>query len=454
MRVFVLDQHRQPLMPCRSARARELLRAGKAVVLRRYPFTIMLKTREGGDVQPISLNVDPGSKTTGIALVAEFESGRKAIFGLHIEHRSLTIKSSLESRSAIRRSRRHRKTRYRAPRFENRTRRKGWLPPSLQSRVDQVGSWTQRLTRLAPITQAQIETVRFDMQLMQNASISGVEYQQGTLMGYEVREYLFQRHRHQCAYCDGLSGDPVLEAEHVVPRKLHGPNRVNNLVVACWTCNNAKGCLHPRDWADQCRGRKTKLDQRRAANMDRILVGYRPSLRDAAAVNATRYAVGDAIKALVPEVSFWSGGRTKKNRVAQGYAKDHWIDAACVGGTGDRVSLEPKTALVARAQGQGSRQMCRMDRFGFPRTSAKSARTVKGFRTGDLVKAIVPAGKKQGIHVGRVAVRASGSFNITHTETVQGISHRHCRLLMRSDGYRYSFTKIATNSGGCGKQAA
>ena len=64
---------------------------------------------------------------------------------------------------------------------------------------------------------------------------------------------------------------------------------------------------------------------------------------------------------------------------------------------------------------------------------------VHGFQTGDLVRVIVPAGKKAGIYTGRVAVRSSGSFNIqTADVTVQGISYRHCRLIQRASGYAFS----------------
>ena len=124
-----LDNQKQPLMPCTSARARQLLRDGKAVVFRRYPFTIILKDRVGGDTEPLSLNIDPGRKTTCVALVAEFKNGRAARWALHIGHSGQQIKSALDGWRGIRRSRRHRKTRYRAPRFLNRTRLKCWLAP-------------------------------------------------------------------------------------------------------------------------------------------------------------------------------------------------------------------------------------------------------------------------------------------------------------------------------------
>jgi hypothetical protein len=55
-----------------------------------------------------------------------------------------------------------------------------------------------------------------------------------------------------------------------------------------------------------------------------------------------------------------------------------------------------------------------------------------------MVRAIVPKGKKMGIWLGRVAVRKTGSFDIqTLDGAIQGISHRHCTLTQRGDGYGY-----------------
>lgn len=99
-------------MPCKSARARKLLSTGKAAVFRRYPFTIILKDRAGGDAQLLAIKIDPGSKTTGISLNAEFVQGSTSVFGAHIQHRGDQIKEALAGRRAIRGGRRSRKTRY------------------------------------------------------------------------------------------------------------------------------------------------------------------------------------------------------------------------------------------------------------------------------------------------------------------------------------------------------
>jgi RRXRR protein len=137
MYAFVLDRNRKPLTPCRMARARIMLKLGRAAVFRRYPFTIILKER--GDVPAVHehrIKVDPGSKVTGIAVVQE-ATGR-VVAAVEIEHRGQAIKASLADRAALRGQRRARKTRYRKPRFDNRTRREGWLPPRASANFEQV----------------------------------------------------------------------------------------------------------------------------------------------------------------------------------------------------------------------------------------------------------------------------------------------------------------------------
>jgi len=422
-KILVLDKNKKALMPCHPGRARELLKKGKAAVYRCYPFTIILKEREGGEVQPLELKVDPGSKTSGISLVALFKRGWVVIWAANLHHRGQTIKLNLDKRRGVRRSRRNRKTRYRKARFLNRTRPKGWLAPSLNSRVDNIYHWADKLIGFTPIEAIVVETVRFDMQQMVNPEIGGVEYQQGELLGYEVREYLLEKWRRKCAYCDA-EGLP-LEVEHIIPRSRGGSNRVSNLTLACKRCNQVKGSQDVAVFLAHDRLR-----------LKRILSQVKQPLKDAAAINAIRYAIGNKLKLFGLPVSFWSGGRTKYNRVAQGYTKDHWIDAACVGETGQSVHISEKLRpLTIKATGRGSRQMCRVDRYGFPRTKPKQFKRVHGFQTGDIVKAIVPSGKKAGTHLGRVAIRTKGSFRVGK---VDGISWKYCQLLQQTDGYEYA----------------
>jgi hypothetical protein len=165
------------------------LRNKKAAIFRQFPFTIILKkSRPDSPVSSLRLHIDPGAKFTGMALVNG--STGEVVFTAELKHRGFAIRDALTSRRQLRRSRRARKTRYRQPRFLNRTRLEGWLAPSLQSRIDNIKTWVERLRKLAPIEAISQELVRFDMQLMANPDIQGQEYQQGTLAGYETREYL------------------------------------------------------------------------------------------------------------------------------------------------------------------------------------------------------------------------------------------------------------------------
>src|SRR5229473_1106194 len=184
-----MDTNHQPLNPVHSGYARLLLSQGKAAVYRRYPFTLILKAaveRPQGD--PLRIKIDPGSKVTGIALVNDVSG--EVVFAAHLEHRGTQMKKALDQRRAVRRGRRQRKTRYRKPRFTNRRRKDGWIAPSLESRVANILTWVKRLRRICPIGAFSLELVKFDLQQMDNPEISGLEYQQGTLFGYEIKQHL------------------------------------------------------------------------------------------------------------------------------------------------------------------------------------------------------------------------------------------------------------------------
>ena len=428
-RVFVLDTNRKPLMPCRPARARQLLRDGKAAVFRRVPFTIILKHREGGAVQDAAVKLDPGSKTTGIVVVADFaQGGKTVIWAAELQHRGHVIRDALTKRRAFR-SRRRGNLRYRPARFNNRAKPKGWLAPSLQHRVDTVMAWVKRLHRWSPISALSQELVRFDTQSMQNPEISGVAYQQGTLFGYEVREYLLEKWGRKCAYCD--AENVPLEIDHIHPRSKGGSDQVSNLTLACHSCNQRKSNQDVREFLAHDPKRLVRIEAQRKA-----------PLRDAAAVNITRWALRNKLQETGLPLEVGTGGRTKYNRTQQGYHKGHWVDAACVGESGARVHLDQfLQPLHIRTTGHGKRLMQNHDKYGFPKGRAKSGQKMYfGFQTGDLVRALVSHGKKAGTYFGRVLCRASGSFDIqTKQGRVGGISYRYCHPVHRQDGYTYAF---------------
>lgn len=416
--VFVLDTNKQVQAPCHPAAARLLLHEGKAAVYLRFPFTIILKeTKPDVTLEPVTLKLDPGSKTTGIVLM----QADRVIFAAELTHRGEAIKADLAKRSTIRRNRRQRKTRYRQPRFYNRTKSQTWIAPSLKSRVDNIQTWFARFFRLCNLQAVSMELVKFDTQLMQNAEVSGVEYQQGELAGYEVREYLLEKFNRKCAYCG--KGNVPFEVEHIVPKSRGGSNRISNLTLACHECNDKKDTMTAAEFG-----------------YPDVQAQAKQPLKDASAVNVTRWAVWRMLQATGLPVEIGTGGRTKFNRINQDYLKAHWIDAACVGKSGAQVKLDSTMQpLTIKATGRGNRQIVNSDKYGFPRGKPKAAKRVHGFQTGDIVKAIVPNGKSEGTHAGRVAIRTTGDFRVGK---VDHISYRYCCLIQHIDGYNYNSVTI------------
>lgn len=429
--VFVLDKNGNPLMPCTEKRARLLLDRGRARVQRVLPFVIRLTDRQAADCQFQALRVklDPGSKTTGIALVRDTHNNGVAVLNLfELVHRGRQISETLTARRQNRRMRRN-QLRYRAPRFLNRgNQQRGWLAPSLQHRVDTTVAWVHRIQRFAPVSAISTELVRFDMQALQNPEISGVEYQQGTLIGYEVREYLLEKFNRTCAYCDA-TGVP-LQIEHIQAKANSGSNRVSNLTLGCEPCNLKKNARDIREFLS-----------RQPARLAKILAQAKAPQRDAAAVNATRWALVNALKATGLAVETGSGGRTKFNRSQFGIPKTHALDAACVG---QMVSITnwQKPTLSIKATGRGTYQRTLRDKYGCVRSYLTRQKRHFGYQTGDRVAANVPKGKRAGSHSGRVAIKASGNFTIqTKHGKVTDVPHRFCTLIQRGDGYGYSMVQ-------------
>jgi 5-methylcytosine-specific restriction endonuclease McrA len=420
--VFVLDTTKKPLNPIHPGQARRLLKQRKAAVNRRYPFTIILKEKVTETTKNITLKLDPGSKFTGISLVQE----NQVIWGAELQHRGQQIKDALTSRRQLRRGRRGRKTRYRQPRFLNRKRSEGRLPPSLQHRVDTTLTWVKRLIRYCPINSISVELVKFDLQKQDFPEISGVEYQHGTLYGWEIREYLLTKFNRTCQYC-GATEKPF-EVDHIYPRSKGGSDRVSNLTLACHDCNQAKGNQNIKDFL---KGKTTLVN--------RIFKQAKTPLKDAAAVNSTRYKLFNSLKELGLPVKTGSGGLTKFNRFRLKVPKSHWQDAACVGQVSNNLVFRTNQPLLIKATGHGTRQRCRTDKFGFPKSHAPKAKFFQGFQTGDLVSASVPKGKFAGQYVGRIAIRFRPSFVLQLPDKKFDVHPKYLTHIHRNDGYNYAF---------------
>jgi len=412
--VFLLNSDKTPLNPVHPGKARLLLNSQQAAVFRRYPFTIVLKEQAICETQEHELKIDPGSKFTGIAIL----QGDKVIWGAEIEHRGSLIKDKILSRSAVRRGRRNRNTRYRKPRFLYRTRQKGWLAPSLMHRVLTTQTWVNRLIKYCPINQLAQEVARFDTQKMISPEITGEQYQQGTLQGYEVREYLLEKWQRKCAYCNKTN--TPLQIEHIIAKSKGGSDRVSNLCLACEKCNLQKGNKPIEEFL------KNKPDL-----LKKIKAQAKTSLKYAAAVNSTRWKLFNSLKETGLPVITGTGGQTKFNRCRLNLTKAHWIDAVCTSIV-NNLHFCTKNPLLIKCRGQGGRQKAALNKFGYP-IRHNPLKPIKGWLTGDIVNF--------NGQIGRLTPRSKGAFCLTTTDkkTVSiAASKLHLiKPIHRKDGYEY-----------------
>ncbi len=411
--VLVVDANKKPLTPCKPSVAKKLLKARKAAVYRRFPFTIILQKKCVPNQQKLELKIDPGSQTTGLSLVLN----DALIWCGELNHRGSLIKKLLKSRRQSRRLRRSR-LRYRKARYNNRKRPSGWLAPSLEHRVLTTITWVKRLINFAPINSISMELVRFDTQKLENPEISGIEYQQGELLGYEIREYLLDKWGRKCAYCS--QENIPLQVEHIVPLARNGSNRLSNLCLACEKCNQKKGTKS----IEQFLAKKPSL-------LKSILAQTKKPLRDAAAVNAIRWKLFNALKEIGLPVLTGTGGQTKFNRYRFGLEKTHFYDAACVGQT-DKLSILANQPLIITCKGHGGRQKAALNKYGYP-VRYNPLKPIKGWQSGDLAVDL------EG-NLGRVNPRSqSNSFNFTvFGQKAKSVHVSKLKRVHQKDGYSYA----------------
>ena len=307
MLVYVISNNGQPLMPTkRYGKIRRLLKNKQARVLKRCPFTVQLLYETKNVTQPISLGVDAGSKYIGLSATTKDE----VLFESVVEVRN-DIVNLLSTRRELRSSRRNRKTRYRQARFDNRvkSKKKGWLAPSVNQKIQTHLTVVDKVCHILPITNITVEVASFDVQKIKNPDIQGEEYQQGEQLGFwNVREYVLWRDNHECQCCLGKSKDNVLNVHHIESRKTGG-NAPNNLITLCETCHDAyhKG--------------EIKLNLKRGK-----------SFRDATFMGIMRWALYNKLQATYPNVHLTYGYITKHTRIEYGLPKEHYIDARCISG--------------------------------------------------------------------------------------------------------------------------
>lgn len=285
-------------------------------------------------------------------------------------------------------------------------------------------TWVTRLQRFSPLGAIVAEIVAFDIQRLMNPQISGNGYRQGTLFGYELREYLLHKWGRRCAYC-GAQQVP-LEIDHIISKRNGGSSRISNLTLACGPCNQRKSNTTVQAFL-----------ARDPIRLARLFAYTTAPLKDAAAMNAIKWTLWRTLQATGLPVRMATGGRTKWNRTRLGIQKSHALDALCTDHVNSISDTVPPT-LTLVATGRGTYSRTNLTAHGFPRSYLTCHKRVHGFQTGDHVSLVLARGKCKGSHRGRVAVRANGSFTVrTTTRLIQGVSYKRCRLLQRADGYAY-----------------
>jgi N6-L-threonylcarbamoyladenine synthase len=304
MLVYVLNKHGKPLMPCKPSKARKLLKGGKAKVVQRTPFTIQLLYGSSGYKQSVTLGVDSGYTHIGLSAV----TAKQEVYSSEIKLRDDIVKLNSERRQ-YRCFRRYRKTWYRQPRFLNRKKPEGWLPPSIQHKLDSHIKAIEQVKKILPVTHINIEVAAFDIQKIKNPGISGADYQNGEQAGFwNVREYILYRDNHTCQACKGKSKDSVLKVHHIVSRQVGG-DRPGNLVTLCKTCH------------EKYHQGKLKLD-------------FKPSrgFKAETFMSTVRWKLVNVLKETGNTVSHTYGHLTKQRRISLGLPKSHINDAFIIAG--------------------------------------------------------------------------------------------------------------------------
>lgn len=356
--VYVLSKTGQPLMPTlRFGKVRCMLRDGLAVVVRREPFTIQLTYDTTDLTQPVTLGVDAGTAHVGLSATTE----TKELFSAEVQLRTDIVKL-LSSRREARHTRRSRKTRYRAPRFDNRRRPEGWLAPSVEQHIESHLQLIRKVHGFLPINMTVIEVAQFDTQLLKNPDIQGEQYQQGEQFDFwNTREYVLFRDNHTCQHCHGKSKDNILNVHHLESRQTGG-NSPDNLITLCETCHKAyhKG--------------EIQLKAKRSNK----------SLRDAAVMSIMRWAVYNRAKEEFGDVRLTYGYITKNTRISNSLKKSHRIDARCISG---HPQAEPCAEwLQMRQRRRHNRQIYKANILSKGRKKLNQAPyLVKGFRLFDKV---------------------------------------------------------------------
>lgn len=419
MRVFVKNLREQSLMPCSQRKARILLKQKKAKIYSYSPFTIQLLYTTGETTQKCSIGVDTGSKHIGLAIT----SVDKVLFKGEAELRQ-DVKSNLDTKRIYRRSRRNRKARHRKARFLNRvkSKKKGWLPPSIQNRVNHTFNLISKLEQLLPNSELHIEVGKFDTAKMINPSIQGVEYQQGQTYGYfDVRYYVFARDGYTCQCCKGKN--KILQTHHIIYRSNGGTDRADNLITVCTDChtsaNHKKGGILYK-WQEEHK----KVKQ----------------YKEPPFMNTLRIRVYQKY----PNAIISYGSQTTPKRKDIGLDKTHYNDAIVISGI-EKIKENPKEWLLIKQFRKKKRSLheatARKGRKEPNRTqkrNSKNTPSYKGFFLNDCVEVLGQKGYISGFTSGGAYIKNDEDEYITlPSKKYKQVSISNIKLIYHNNNWQY-----------------
>lgn len=418
MLVFVINMNGEKLMPCKPRKARLLLKQKKAKIVNYSPFTIQLLYGSSGYKQKVTVGVDLGSKNIGIAATTH----DTALFKGEIELRQDT-KSLLDARRSYRSGRRHRKTRYRKPRFQNRTREDGWLPPSIKSKLDNTFHWVDKFLSLLPYPVLKIEVGKFDIQQMVNPDIRGEQYQQGQAFGYyNTRYYVFARDNYTCQVCKKKGG--ILCTHHIVYTSEGGTDRADNLITVCTGChtseNHKKGGIFRR-WMEE--GKKL------------------PTYKHPTFMNIVRRRVFRQY----PEADITYGSTTTPRRKELGLEKSHANDAVAISGIETIRTNTDATFRIKqfrkkkRSLHEAAPRKGRKAKNVSAKRNVKNVRHLKGFYLNDRVELFNTTGYITGFTgTGMAYVTGiDGKYITKRGKAYKQINLKDCKLLNHNNNWQY-----------------
>lgn len=419
MLVFVINKHGERLMPCKPSKARKLLRDRKAKIIKHNPFTIQLLYGSSGYKQPINLGIDLGAKHIGVAITSKNNVLAKGEIELRQD-----IKSSLETRKIYRRSRRNRKTRYRPARFLNRvsSKKNGWLPPSILSRIDNTFMWIDKFTNLLPNPKVSIEVGKFDVAKMINPKIGGVDYQKGQTYGYhDTRYFVLARDSYTCQVCK--KKDKILQTHHIKYISKGGSNRADNLITVCTDCHTSKnhkegGVLY--DWMTKNKKVET--------------------YKEATFMNTIRQRVFQKY----PNANIVYGSWTTPRRKELGLEKTHYNDAIAISGIESIRHNVDETFKIKqfrkkkRSLHEATARKGRKTPNKTQKRNSKNTKYQNGFYLNDKVRVFGKVGFISGFTNGGCYVKdIENSYITIPDKTYKQVSFKHLEFICHNNNWQF-----------------